>query len=245
MTSTMPEQTSAADLGRRRIQRVTTCGVAGLALAGFAMSYEALHALAHDSGVSAGLAWLWPLVVDGFIVVASMSVVRAVIEHRRTWHPWALLLLFSTISVAGNVAHGPPNAVGRLVAAVPPVALVLAFDLLMRQVPLTMRDPWTTGPRSNEVDERVRVVAPNECASHLVPSAGEAKVDVGVPGRAARLVARAHATGQPVTGRWLAEQLSVSDGYARRLLRQINAARATPTDSVRMRRGVNRARQDS
>lgn len=86
MTLAVPEQTSAADLGCRRIQRVTTCGVAGLALAGFAMSYDALHAIARDSGLSAGLAWLWPLVVDGFIVVASMSVVRAVVENGRTWH---------------------------------------------------------------------------------------------------------------------------------------------------------------
>jgi hypothetical protein len=42
--SPVPAPATAADLGRRRIQRVTTCGVAGLALAGFAMSYEALHA---------------------------------------------------------------------------------------------------------------------------------------------------------------------------------------------------------
>lgn len=155
---------TAVDLGRRRIQRVTTCGVAGLALAGFAMSYEALHALAHDSGVSTALACLWPLVVDGFIVVASMSVVRAVIESRPAWHPWALLLVFSTISVAGNVAHGPPTAVGRLVAAVPPVALVLAFDLLMRQVQLRLGDPRTVACVQNEVDDQGRVVPPNECA---------------------------------------------------------------------------------
>ena len=70
------------------------------------MSYGALHALARDSGVPPALAWLWSLLVLGF----------------------------SAVSVAGNVAHGAPSPVGRLVAAVPPVALVLAFDLLMRQV---------------------------------------------------------------------------------------------------------------
>jgi Protein of unknown function (DUF2637) len=229
MRSKVPERTSVADLGRHRIQRVTTWGVAGLALAGFAMSYEALHALARDSGVSADLAWLWPLVVDGFIVVASMSVVLAVIESRPTWHPWALLLLFSTISVAGNVAHGPPTAIGRLVAAVPPVALVLAFDLLTRPVRGTMRDPGTTGQRPNQADEGDSIAATKECPS---PSAG--KSDGDVPGRAARLVAHAHATGQPVTGSWLAEQLSVSDGYARRLLRSLKAAPTTAaTDLVR------------
>lgn len=243
MTATVPEQTRAADLGRRRIQRVTTCGVAGLALTGFAMSYEALHTLARDNGVSAGLAWLWPLVVDGFIVVASMSVVRAVIESRRTWHPWALLVLFSTISVAGNVAHGPPTAVGRLVAAVPPVALVLAFDLLMRQVQLTLRPPQAAVPGDGQLGLPDAVEAPDASPLGRRLGAGKSPGDVGGRSRAARLVARARAAGQPVTGRWLAEQLSVSDGYARRLLRQINSAPATPTEVVRMPTGMTASMQ--
>ena len=149
------------------------------------MSYEALHALARDSGVSAGLAWLWPLVVDGFIVVASMSLVRAVIESRRTWHPWALLLLFSTISVAGNVAHGPPTVNGRLVAAVPPVALVLAFDLLMRQVQLTLRPPRTAVPGRGQQGVHLRR-AGSEVRGFSVPTsmilrliiAGDSPIDV-------------------------------------------------------------------
>ena len=206
------------------------------------MSYEALHALARDSGVSAGLAWLWPLVVDGFIVVASMSVVRAVIESRRTWHPWALLLLFSTISVAGNVAHGPPTAIGRLVAAVPPVALVLAFDLLMRQVQFTLRRTPTAISGCNEVCGQVAVEPPRQPVTSSRPLTVGSRRGDGVPSQAARLVARARATGQPVTGRWLAEQLAVSDGYARRLLRQLEpttdaaatetAGRATRTDTT-------------
>src|SRR4051794_8269817 len=69
---------------------------------------------------------------------ASLSVLRAVLESRPAWHPWLLLLIFSTVSVGGNVAHGAPTPVGRLVAAVPPIALVLAFDLLMRQLQFTL-----------------------------------------------------------------------------------------------------------
>jgi hypothetical protein len=195
MTSTLPEQTSVADVGRRRIQRVTTCGVAGLALAGFAMSYEALHALARDSGVSSGLAWLWPLIVDGFIVVASLSVVRAVIESRRTWHPWALLLLFSSISVAGNIAHGPPTAMGRLVAAVPPVALVLAFDLLMRQVQLTLRPPPAAVPGGGAPCVQGAVEAPDDPSLGRRLPAQQQPWDISGRSRAARLVANARGPG--------------------------------------------------
>lgn len=52
----------------RALNRGTTSGVLGLAVAGFAMSYDALHSLALTNGVPATLAWMWPLVVDGFIV---------------------------------------------------------------------------------------------------------------------------------------------------------------------------------
>jgi hypothetical protein len=118
----------------RRIHRGTTVGVVGLAVAGFAMSYGALYELALEEGVPRRLAWLWPLVVDGFIVVASLAVLHAVLEHRPTFYPWTLVLGFSAVSVLFNVIHAAPTAVARLVAAVPPMALVFSFELLMRQV---------------------------------------------------------------------------------------------------------------
>jgi hypothetical protein len=39
-----------------------------------------------------------------------------------------------TASLAANVAGAQPTLVGRLVAAWPPVALLLAYELLMQQV---------------------------------------------------------------------------------------------------------------
>jgi hypothetical protein len=179
------------------------------------MSYDALHALARDSGAPIELAWLWPLIVDGFIVVASLSVLRAVLESRPAWHPWLLLLIFSTLSVAGNVAHGPPTPVGRLVAAIPPIALVLAFDLLMRQLHLTL---------GGSAGAAAVVPALQQATPTGVTSGSGPTAHTTVAGQAARLVVRARAAGQPVTGRWLSEQLAVSDGYARRLLRQLDAA---------------------
>lgn len=119
--------------------RGTTHGVVALAIAGFAMSYDALHALAVEQGVPAALAWLWPLVVDGFIVVASLSVVRAIADGRRSSYAWILVLAFSGIPVAFNIMHAAPTLVARLVAAIPPAALVLSFELLMRQLRAALR----------------------------------------------------------------------------------------------------------
>ncbi|MDX6256640.1 MAG: hypothetical protein QOJ11_2974 [Frankiales bacterium] len=62
-------ETTDSDRAGDRIQAVTTAGVAGLALGAFLLSYDALHQLARTSHVPAVLAWLWPLIVDGFILV--------------------------------------------------------------------------------------------------------------------------------------------------------------------------------
>lgn len=50
-------------------------GVAGLAIGAFTLSFDALRELARVSGVSQGLSWVWPLIVDGFIVIATASAV--------------------------------------------------------------------------------------------------------------------------------------------------------------------------
>jgi len=187
------------------------------------MSYGALHALAAESGVPPGLAWLWPLVVDGFIVVASLSVLHAVLEARPARYPWCLLLVFAAVSVAGNVAHGAPTPVGRLVAAVPPVALVLAFDLLMRQVHRVLEPAPLPAPAADST----RPVAARTAEAPLPSDASAGAVPLrlarpSVAGQAARLVARRRATGVRVTGTWLARELGISEGYARRLLRQLD-----------------------
>jgi len=218
---------------------VSTAGVAALAASGFTMSYGALHSLARDSGVPATLAWLWPLVVDGFIVVASLSVLHAVLEARPARYPWCLLLLFSAVSVAGNVAHGAPTPVGRLVAAVPPVALVLAFDLLMRQVRRLLEPAHDTGPVAQlPADE------PSAAPARSVEAvAGAAPLRLALPtvaGQAARLVARRRASGEPVSGRWLAGELSISDGYARRLLRRLDQPVELSTAGLAVEAGASR-----
>ena len=47
---------------------------------------------------------------------------------------WAALLLGLGASLAANVAAAEPTVQGRLVAAWPPVALLLSYELLMQQI---------------------------------------------------------------------------------------------------------------
>jgi hypothetical protein len=196
----------------RRIHRGTTVGVVGLAVAGFAMSYGALYELALEEGVPRRLAWLWPLVVDGFIVVASLAVLHAVLEHRPTFYPWTLVLGFSAVSVLFNVIHAAPTAVARLVAAVPPMALVFSFELLMRQVRTALE---------NKVLHATPLASPSANGGPAIEDGTAA--EASVLDRARRVVEEHRALGRRVTGAVLARELGISDGYGRRLLRQLSA----------------------
>jgi uncharacterized protein DUF2637 len=89
--------------------RTSAAGVQLLAGAAFTLSYDALHQLALDSRVRPALAWLWPVVIDGTIVVALLTVLAAKRAAAKAGYPWTLAGLFSAASVAFNIAHAPSD----------------------------------------------------------------------------------------------------------------------------------------
>jgi hypothetical protein len=116
------------------VRRLTALAVVVVAAVAAAASYSHMRRLAVDAG-EGEIAFLLPLSVDGLVVAASMSL----LVRRRAGHPpgglaWCALLLGVGASLAANVAAAEPTLVGRLVAAWPPLALLLAYELLMQQV---------------------------------------------------------------------------------------------------------------
>ncbi|MBC9943173.1 DUF2637 domain-containing protein [Leucobacter sp. cx-328] len=110
-------------------------GTVLLAAAAFVLSFTALHDLAARSGIDRDLAWLWPLIVDGIIVVATVAVFTLA-GTRVIWYPWLLLILGAGVSVAANAVHAlvaaDPEVSGLLagsVASVPPIVLVASTHL--------------------------------------------------------------------------------------------------------------------
>jgi hypothetical protein len=125
-------------------QRVVRAAVSALAAAtiaatvvGFWLSYAGLHSFAVRSGLRGPEAWAWPASVDLFILAGELGVTISAIRRQRDPLAWCYLLAGFGPSVAFNVLHvatvTPPW--GRYaVAAVPPVAAMLALAALMRQV---------------------------------------------------------------------------------------------------------------
>jgi hypothetical protein len=210
--------------------RVSASGVLVLAAAAFTLSYDALHQLALDSRVRPGLAWLWPVVIDGTIVVALLTVLAAKRAATRAGYPWALAGLFSLASVAFNIAHAPDRPVARLVFAMAPVALVLTTHLLMQQVGWRRATPGHTQamPVHQGGQEPAHPYAPGGHPAHQ-PTPAEQDAPVGARDRVRAAYQAQLAAGQTPTGAGLARAAGVSERYGQRLLAEFTADPARPT----------------
>lgn len=126
---------STSPFGHRWAVRTAVCGTVFIAVGAFWLSFTSLADLAHRSGIGAGQAWAWPLIVDGIIVVATVAVV-ALAGNRASWYPWALLVGGAVVSVTANAIHAViaadadvPSILAGAVAAVPPVVLLAITHL--------------------------------------------------------------------------------------------------------------------
>ncbi|HMN41489.1 MAG TPA: DUF2637 domain-containing protein [Phycisphaerales bacterium] len=169
---------AAAPRGRRLAVVTAITGTVFIAAGAFWLSFTALADLARRSGIDAGQAWAWPLIVDGIIVVATVAVVALASQRRPTWYPWTLLAAGAVVSVTANAIHAiiaadadVPPVLAASVAAIPPLVLLSITHLtviLTRPVP----EPAT---RAREEDMTVSAM-PDETATANVPAEVEVPV---------------------------------------------------------------------
>jgi hypothetical protein len=119
----------------RFISALTVTLVAVLGIASFVLSFEALSHFASESGaLNKSHAWLFPLMVDGAIVVFSISALRCSIVGDDTRWSMGLVVLSTAASVIFNIAHAPSGVMPALIGATPPTLLFLCFESLQRQI---------------------------------------------------------------------------------------------------------------
>jgi len=129
--------------GARLAMNTAIVGTVFIAIGAFWLSFTSLTDLARRSGISSSQAWIWPLIVDGIIIVATVAAV-ALAGSRAAWYPWMLLTGGAAISVAANATHAIvadetdiPLLLAASVASVPPLVLLSITHLtsvLMRNV---------------------------------------------------------------------------------------------------------------
>ena len=118
----------------RTLRTLTWLLVGAIALIAFAVSFEAISAYAVQVGAfPRSLRWCAPLLVDAFTVAACLVILARSRDGERAVYAWSLVVVASTVSVALNVAHAPPHTPARLVASLPPAALLAALELAMSE----------------------------------------------------------------------------------------------------------------
>ncbi len=110
--------------------------VSMVSVLGGVITYDPLHRLPGlHSAYGAGS--LWPLLVYGPWMVATLSILRAALHRRRAAHSWSVVLFFSGIAMLLCIAQSPKSITGVATAALPTLAALACFQQLVRQITLT------------------------------------------------------------------------------------------------------------
>src|SRR5690606_39443488 len=133
------------------------CGCVALVALGAAYaSYRHGRDFALRFGADETTATIWPLVVDGLLTMATVELWKT--GHGPAgggggrWSAWLSFLFGICLSLTANVAAAPElSAFAVAVAACPPLALLLAVELLNRA--LKRRRAETAGETANETTE--------------------------------------------------------------------------------------------
>jgi hypothetical protein len=107
---------------------VLLIGITGCA---FVLSYTSLTTLAVKAGIPAHRAFLWPLCLDLFQIVASLVVVQKYLTGQKTYVAWSVVMVVTGLSILFNILESPSNIISQAVYALPPVTIFIAFESLM------------------------------------------------------------------------------------------------------------------
>ncbi|WP_341684326.1 DUF2637 domain-containing protein [Nocardia farcinica] len=98
-----------------------------IGLAAFVLSFAALRDLAIKAHTPTHLAWLFPVIVDGTIIQATIAVLALADSPERRWFT-GVLAAGAAVSIGGNVAHSLVSGHGylaALLAVIAPAALLI------------------------------------------------------------------------------------------------------------------------
>jgi Protein of unknown function (DUF2637) len=221
-----------------------TALVLAIAALAYVVSFEAIRAFAIETAAfPPELAWSAPLLVDSFTTAASLVILWRYLRGdawSEPWYAWTLVACATAVSVALNVAHAPDRTSAQLFAALPPVALLGALELLMSvaRTGLPHHDRTTAaGDRSGDrtgtaADRSIAVVAPTDGNLAALPqlpapdgsaAAGNGSQPRDSRARVRELVARERATGTRLHARDVAAAVGISQRRAYELLRALRA----------------------
>ncbi|WP_235157805.1 DUF2637 domain-containing protein [Rhodococcus ruber] len=128
----------------------------GIGAAAFILSFLALRDLCIQAGQPREIAFLFPVIVDGTILQATMGVVSRRHDHRARRFFWKILIGAATVSIAGNAIHavltttpGFNSVLAAVIATLPPISLLASTHAL------TVLGRRTTAPNENPAETHI------------------------------------------------------------------------------------------
>jgi hypothetical protein len=149
----------------RSVLVTAVCITTVIGVASFVLSFAALWDLATMAGVPRSLSWLWPVIVDGTILQATIAVIALAsypdqASGRRFF--WGVLFVAASVSVAANALHAfisgagsLPPALSAAMATVAPISLLAATHGLAVLVRVPGRAPAVADSREIVADPPV------------------------------------------------------------------------------------------
>ena len=232
-----------ADARRRAAQILDSGPVLILAAIAGTGSFVHIRDTAAQHGQRGPMAWAIAVCIDLTCVMAARERQRDKRTGRATRHlSWPVLVLGGGVllSLAANLDQAQPTTWGRITAATPAAAFLVAVSMLERRTTPrpgnTARGPAVL-PVPDEDEEPGPVLLVADEATVLVPAIPgqdhpaepEARPAAALVDFARRIAAEHHDThGQPITRDTLRARLGVSNQLASDLLHQIRTTPGTP-----------------
>lgn len=232
--------------------------VVAVAAIGFVISYSHMHDWALANGEPAWRAMLFPLSVDGSILAASLVLYADSRAGRRA----SLLAYFITVvgigwSIGANIGHDWVGwLAAMLIAGWPPIAMALSVELFFKFIRRWRGQVETEARKAAKRAERPAVVAepvktPETPAARPVPVVVAKSAPAPAPvkpesgdlpdwlptGATAKEACLAYLGEHPnadaiEVDREVGRYITMSDGYARRMVREFKASLARATEGA-------------
>lgn len=173
----------------------------GIGAAAFILSFLALRDLCIQAGQPREIAFLFPVIVDGTILQATMGVVSRRHDHRARRFFWKILIGAATVSIAGNAIHAVltttpdfNSVLAAVIATLPPISLLASTHAL------TVLGRRTAAPTENPAETHIEsapATQPRRETAHENATAPKTHVTTITENRAAAETANETPAAQP------------------------------------------------
>lgn len=111
-----------------------------IAVMAFVLSFDALRTLGNACGIQPALGWMFPLIVDVPVLAFTWATWVFKTRGMGQGYPWAMLILFSAVSLVGNALHAHPvetngmllpDWTASLLMTMPPIALLATSHMMV------------------------------------------------------------------------------------------------------------------